>query len=141
LVEKVNGPIVEKRSAEITSDWKIENSAMIKVIATLLRNSPDNIYLYDIKSRFLDDMILLSCASRENRRIILQMSVWQEYLLGIAYIYPSDDRQIEVTKEDYYRKINKMVENMKDNDENDQKTPTESGAETPIDGHTVVTPT
>ncbi|CAF3634388.1 unnamed protein product [Adineta steineri] len=178
LVEKVNGPIVEKRSAEITGDWKIENSAMIKVIATLLRNSPDNIYLYDIKSRFLDDMILLSCASRENRRIILQMSVWQEYLLGIAYIYPSNDRQVEVTdrvfellkillhhaikfefggwrvwidtlsilhgrvtKEDYYRKINKMVENMKDNDENDQKTPTESGAETPIDGHTVVTPT
>jgi hypothetical protein len=25
LVEKVSGPIVEKRSVEITSDWKIEN--------------------------------------------------------------------------------------------------------------------
>jgi hypothetical protein len=24
-VERVSGPIVEKRSAEITSDWKIEN--------------------------------------------------------------------------------------------------------------------
>lgn len=41
---------------------------MIKVIATLLRHSPDNVYLYDIKSRFLDDLILLSAASRENRR-------------------------------------------------------------------------
>ena len=41
---------------------------MIKVIATLLRNSPDNVHLYDIKARFLDDMILLSSASRENRR-------------------------------------------------------------------------
>ena len=128
---------------------------MIKVIATLLRNSPDNVHLYEIKSRFLDDMILLS-SSRENRRIILQMSVWQDYLLGLAYVYPSNDQQIEVTdrvfellkillhhaikfefggwrvwidslsilhgrvtKEDYYRKINKMVENMKDAEEND----------------------
>ncbi|CAF4550014.1 unnamed protein product [Rotaria sp. Silwood2] len=153
---------------------------MIKVIATLLRNSPDNIHLYDIKSRFLDDMILLSSASRENRRIILQISVWQEYLLGLAYVYPSNEQQIavtdrvfellkvllhhaikfefggwrvwidtlsilhgRVTKEDYYRKINKMVENMKDDDENDQKTPvstpTTSGPETPIDGQSVTT--
>ncbi|CAF4275951.1 unnamed protein product, partial [Rotaria sp. Silwood2] len=180
IVEKVSGPIVEKRSVEITSDWKIENPAMIKVIATLLRNSPDNIHLYDIKSRFLDDMILLSSASRENRRIILQISVWQEYLLGLAYVYPSNEQQIavtdrvfellkvllhhaikfefggwrvwidtlsilhgRVTKEDYYRKINKMVENMKDDDENDQKTPvstpTTSGPETPIDGQSVTT--
>lgn len=70
---------------------------MIKVIATLLRNSPDNVHLYDIKCRFLDDMILLSSASRDNRRIILQMSVWQDYLLGLAYIYPSNDQQTEVT--------------------------------------------
>ncbi|CAF3437369.1 unnamed protein product [Rotaria sp. Silwood1] len=59
--------LVEKRNAEITSDWKIENPSMIKVIAILLQNSPDNIHLYDIKSRFLDDVILLSSASRENR--------------------------------------------------------------------------
>ena len=42
--------------------------AMLKVIATLLRNSSDNIHLYDIKFRFLDEMILLSSVSRENRR-------------------------------------------------------------------------
>ncbi|CAF3824972.1 unnamed protein product, partial [Rotaria sp. Silwood1] len=41
---------------------------MIKVIATLLRNAADNIHLYDIKLRFLDDLILLASASRENRR-------------------------------------------------------------------------
>jgi len=70
---------------------------MIKVIATLLRNSPDNIHLYDIKLHFLDDLILLASASRENRRIILQMSVWQEYLLGLAYVYPINEVQIEIT--------------------------------------------
>ena len=42
--------------------------AMIKVVATLLRNAPHNIHLYDVKFRFLDDMILLSSANRENRR-------------------------------------------------------------------------
>lgn len=25
------------------------------------------------------------------------MSVWQDYLLGLAYVYPSNDQQIEVT--------------------------------------------
>ncbi|CAF3354928.1 unnamed protein product [Rotaria sp. Silwood2] len=154
LVEKVSGPIVEKRSVEITSDWKIENPSMIKVIATLLGNSPDNIHLYDMKSRFLDDMIFLLSSAK--------------YLLGLAYIYQSNDQQIAVTdrvfellnillhhaikfefdgwritKEDYYRKINKMVENMKDDDENDQKTTvstsTASGPDTPIDGQSVTT--
>ena len=71
--------------------------AMIKVIATLLRNSPDNIHLYDIKLHFLDDLILLSSASRENRRIILQMSVWQDYLLNITYVYPQSEIQKEIT--------------------------------------------
>jgi len=70
---------------------------MIKVIGTLLRNAPDNIHLYDIKLHFLDDLILLSSTSRENRRTILQMSVWQDYLLGLAYIYPNNDIQIEIT--------------------------------------------
>jgi hypothetical protein len=64
---------------------------MIKVIATLLRNAPDNIHLCDIKKQYLDDLILLSSTSRENRRIMLQMSVWQEYLLGLAYVYPIND--------------------------------------------------
>jgi len=71
--------------------------AMIKVICTLLRNAPDNIHLYDIKLHFLDDLILLSSTSRENRRIILQMSVWQDYLLGLAYVYPNNEIQIEIT--------------------------------------------
>jgi len=35
-VEKVSGPVVEKRSAEITGDWKIENSG--KEILDCLEN-------------------------------------------------------------------------------------------------------
>jgi hypothetical protein len=58
----------ERISFGFSSHNDIRCIAMIKVIATLLRNSTDNIHLYDIKSRFLDDLILLSSASRENRR-------------------------------------------------------------------------
>ncbi|CAF1301308.1 unnamed protein product [Rotaria sp. Silwood1] len=169
LVEKVSG-LVKKRSSEITADWKIKNPAMIKVIATLLRNEADNIHLYDIKLRFLDDLVLLAFASRENRRTILQMSVWQDYLFGLAYVYPAQEIQFEITdrvfdllkillhhtikyeyggwritKEDYYRKVNKIVESMKDDDENEPKVPITprklSGSQTSIDEQTASTPT
>ena len=30
-------------------------------------------------------------------RIILQMSVWQDYLLSLAYVYPTSDIQTEIT--------------------------------------------
>ncbi|CAF3907510.1 unnamed protein product [Rotaria magnacalcarata] len=176
LVEKVSGLLVEKRTSEITPDWKIENPAMIKVIATLLRHASDNIHQYDIKLRFLDDLILLASASRDNRRTILQMSVWQDYLFGLAYVYPTQEIQIEITdrvfdllkillhhaikfeyggwrvwidtlsilhgritKEDYYRKVNQMVENMKDNDEDESRTPT--GSQSPVDEQSISTPT
>ena len=42
--------------------------AIIKVISTLLRNAPETMHLYDIKLRFIDDLILLASASHENRR-------------------------------------------------------------------------
>lgn len=34
---------------------------------------------------------------RENRRIVLQMSVWQEFLIGLAHIYPADQDEFEIT--------------------------------------------
>jgi neurobeachin len=29
--------------------------------------------------------------------IILQMSVWQDYLLSLAYVYPSNEQQTDIT--------------------------------------------
>ncbi|CAF5122070.1 unnamed protein product, partial [Rotaria sp. Silwood1] len=103
-------------------------------------------------------------------RTILQMSVWQDYLLGLAYVYPAQEIQFEITdrvfdllkillhhtikyeyggwritKEDYYRKVNKIVESMKDDDENEPKVPITprklSGSQTSIDEQTASTPT
>ena len=103
------------------------------------------------------------------------MSVWQDYLLGLAYVYPTNDIQTEitdrvfgllkillyhaikyefggwrvwidtlsilhgrVTKEDYYRKINRMMETIKEDEDQEERaakaTPPASGTETPVDG-------
>ncbi|CAF0852375.1 unnamed protein product [Rotaria sp. Silwood1] len=145
----------------------------IRTVFKLLASSKEVICLQALKS-------LGFFLQRSTNKIILQISVWQEYLLGLAYVYPSNDQQIavtdrvfelskillhhaikfefggwrvgidtlsilhgRVTKKNYCRKINKMVENMIDNDENDQKTPVStliaSSLYTPIEGQSVTT--
>lgn len=48
----------------------------------------------EVKRLFLSDMTLLCNSNRENRRTVLQMSVWQEWLIAMAYIHPkSTDEQ------------------------------------------------
>lgn len=42
----------------------------------------------EIKKIFLTDMAFLCNNNRENRRTVLQMSVWQEWLISMAYIVP-----------------------------------------------------
>ncbi|CAF0847876.1 unnamed protein product [Rotaria sordida] len=50
----------------------------------------------------------------------------------------------EITKEDYYRKVNKIVESMKDDDDNESKTSISprklSDSQTPVDEQTASTP-
>ncbi len=68
------------------------------MIATLLRNDhAKNMQIVSIKKQFLSDLIHLCRHSRENRRIVLQMSVWQEFLIALAYISPKDEDEIEIT--------------------------------------------
>jgi len=68
------------------------------VIATLLRNKDQKSQqTFTIKKQLLTDLIALCGGSRDNRRTILQMSVWQEFLVGLAYCYPQDTREVEIT--------------------------------------------
>ncbi|CAF2115534.1 unnamed protein product [Rotaria magnacalcarata] len=131
-VEKVSGLVVEKRTSEITADWKIEN--------------PERFY---------------------------KISVWQDYLFDLPYFYSTQEIQTVITdrvfdllkillhhaiKFEYggwralidtlsilHGRINKMVENMKDDDDNEPKPPVSSknlsGTQTPVDEHSVATPT
>ena len=88
----------DKRSKDI-SKKRIENSMIIKVIASLLHeellddiklnssNEPQEKENYskavDIRKLFINDLWNLMVNSRDNRRIILQMSVWQHWLINL----------------------------------------------------------
>lgn len=61
---------------------------MLKVAATLIRHSKPTNQLLDVKKLFLTDLMLLCNNNRDNRRTVLQMSVWQEWLISLAYIHP-----------------------------------------------------
>lgn len=61
---------------------------ILKVMATLIRQSKPSEALMEIKKIFLTDMAFLCNNNRENRRTVLQMSVWQEWLISMAYIVP-----------------------------------------------------
>lgn len=52
-------------------------SVILKVVATLIRQSKQTDQLLEVKKLFLSDMTLLCNNNRENRRTVLQMSVWQ----------------------------------------------------------------
>ncbi|CAF4093960.1 unnamed protein product [Rotaria magnacalcarata] len=143
-VEKVSGLVVEKRTSEITADWKIENPGKL---------------FYKI----------MFCGFQRFYKI----SVWQDYLFDLPYFYSTQEIQTVITdrvfdllkillhhaiKFEYggwralidtlsilHGRINKMVENMKDDDDNEPKPPVSSknlsGTQTPVDEHSVATPT
>ncbi|CAF1481462.1 unnamed protein product, partial [Rotaria sp. Silwood1] len=64
---------------------------------------------------------------------------WHVWIDTLSILYE------RITKEDYYRKVNKIVESMKDDDENEPKTPVTprklSDSHIPIDEQSVSTPT
>ena len=71
---------------------------IIKVATLLVRNGPQNSRaIIQIKKQSLNDLIALCLSSRDNRRTILQMSVWQEFLIGLAHVYPINKDEIEIT--------------------------------------------
>lgn len=50
---------------------------ILKVVATLIRQAKSSEQLLEVKKLFLSDMTILCSNNRENRRTVLQMSVWQ----------------------------------------------------------------
>ena len=71
---------------------------ILKVVTSLIRNaSPKSRQAMSVKKQFLGDLIHLCTNSRENRRTVLQMSVWQEFLIGLAHVYPADNDELEIT--------------------------------------------
>ncbi|XP_051933626.1 LOW QUALITY PROTEIN: neurobeachin-like, partial [Hippocampus zosterae] len=98
LTEQVCTQVVHKPHAEPDSSVRIQNPMILKVMATLLKNSAPGAELMDIRRLFLSDMIKLFGSSRENRRCLLQCSVWQDWMFSLGYVNPKSPDEQKVTE-------------------------------------------
>uniref|UniRef100_A0A8C6P9K8 Neurobeachin n=1 Tax=Nothobranchius furzeri TaxID=105023 RepID=A0A8C6P9K8_NOTFU len=98
LTEQVCTQVVHKPHPDPDSTVKIQNPMILKVVATLLRNSPPSTELMEVRRLFLSDMIKLFSNSRENRRCLLQCSVWQDWMFSLGYINPKNSEEQKITE-------------------------------------------
>ncbi|CAJ1065088.1 neurobeachin [Xyrichtys novacula] len=103
LTEQVCTQVVHKPHPEPDSTVKIQNPMILKVVATLLKSSTPSTELMEVRRLFLSDMIKLFSNSRENRRCLLQCSVWQDWMFSLGYINPKNSEE---------QKISEMVYNI-----------------------------
>ncbi|OQV18752.1 Lipopolysaccharide-responsive and beige-like anchor protein [Hypsibius exemplaris] len=97
LTEVASSQILYVKHADPEGSMKFENPLVLKVIAVLLRQSKQIPEILELKRVFLSDMMALCSNSRDNKRIILQMSVWQEWLINLAYVYPQNPDEQKVS--------------------------------------------
>uniref|UniRef100_A0A3B4UDY1 Neurobeachin n=1 Tax=Seriola dumerili TaxID=41447 RepID=A0A3B4UDY1_SERDU len=98
LTEQVCTQVVHKPHPEPDSTVKIQNPMILKVVATLLKNSAPSTELMEVRRLFLSDMIKLFSNSRENRRCLLQCSVWQDWMFSLGYINPKNSDEQKITE-------------------------------------------
>ncbi|KAM3722837.1 putative neurobeachin [Dirofilaria immitis] len=98
LTEQMTPTINYLIHASINDAMRFENPAMLKVITNLITQSENNLELMKVKRIFLEDLLRMCEQSRENRRTILQMSVWQEWLISLAYIFPKNEDEAGISE-------------------------------------------
>ncbi|XP_048836675.1 neurobeachin [Brienomyrus brachyistius] len=98
LTEQVCTQVVHKPHPEPDSTVKIQNPMILKVVATLMKNSSPSAELMEVRRLFLSDMIKLFSNSRENRRCLLQCSVWQDWMFSLGYINPKNPEEQKITE-------------------------------------------
>ncbi|XP_053107967.1 lipopolysaccharide-responsive and beige-like anchor protein isoform X2 [Hemicordylus capensis] len=98
LIEQICTQVLHKQHPDPDSTVKIQNPQVLKVIATLLRNSPQCQETMEVHRVFLSDMIKLFNNSRDNRRSLLQCSVWQEWMLSLCYFNPKSSDEQKITE-------------------------------------------
>ncbi|KAL3192188.1 hypothetical protein MRX96_059169 [Rhipicephalus microplus] len=97
LTEHISNQILYTKHSEPESHYRLENPMILKVVATLIRQSKPCEELIEVKKLFLSDVTLLCNNNRENRRTVLQMSVWQEWLVAMAYIHPRNGEEQKIS--------------------------------------------
>ncbi|NXT80145.1 LRBA protein, partial [Zapornia atra] len=98
LTEQICTQVIHKQHPDPDSTVKIQNPQILKVIAILLRNSPQGPESLEVRRAFLSDMIKLFNNSRENRRSLLQCSVWQEWMLSLCCFNPKTSEEQKITE-------------------------------------------
>ncbi|XP_053728334.1 neurobeachin isoform X1 [Synchiropus splendidus] len=98
LTEQMCTQVVHKPHPDPDSAVKIQNPMILKVVATLLKNSAPGAELMEVRRLFLSDMIKLFSNSRENRRCLLQCSVWQDWMFSLGYINPKNSEEQKMTE-------------------------------------------
>ncbi|XP_074542545.1 lipopolysaccharide-responsive and beige-like anchor protein isoform X3 [Halichoeres trimaculatus] len=98
LTEQICTQVIHKQHPDPDSTVKILNPQILKVIAALLKNSPPSPESMEVRRVFLSDMIKLFNNSRENRRSLLQCSVWQEWMLSLCFINPRNSEEQKITE-------------------------------------------
>ncbi|KAK3877805.1 hypothetical protein Pcinc_017509 [Petrolisthes cinctipes] len=97
LTEHISQQVLYCKHPEPESHYRLENPMILKVCATLIRQSKPSDSLMEVKKLFLSDMTLLCNNNRDNRRTVLQMSVWQEWLIALAYIHPRSTEEQKIS--------------------------------------------
>nr|XP_057947530.1 lipopolysaccharide-responsive and beige-like anchor protein isoform X3 [Doryrhamphus excisus] len=98
LTEQICTQVIHKQHPDPDSTVKILNPQILKVTAALLKSSPLSAESMEVRKVFLSDMIKLFNNSRENRRSLLQCSVWQEWMLSLCFINPRSSEEQKVTE-------------------------------------------
>ncbi|KAL2304773.1 hypothetical protein Nmel_006728, partial [Mimus melanotis] len=98
LTEQICTQVIHKQHPDPDSTVKIQNPQILKVIAILIRNSPPCPEALEVRRAFLSDMIKLFNNSRENRRSLLQCSVWQEWMLSLCCFNPKTSEEQKITE-------------------------------------------
>ncbi|XP_066574555.1 lipopolysaccharide-responsive and beige-like anchor protein isoform X2 [Amia ocellicauda] len=98
LTEQICTQVIHKQHPDPDSTVKIQNPQILKVIASLLKHSPQCADSMEVRRVFLSDMIKLFNNSRDNRRSLLQCSVWQEWMLSLCYINPKTSEEQKITE-------------------------------------------
>uniref|UniRef100_A0A5K3FFX4 WD_REPEATS_REGION domain-containing protein n=2 Tax=Mesocestoides corti TaxID=53468 RepID=A0A5K3FFX4_MESCO len=88
LTEDVTLQLTSEMLPKPSPTHRIENPALLKTIALLIIHSKRTSELMNVRQIFLEHLLFLCLSSDANRRAILQMSVWQDWVIGLASLYP-----------------------------------------------------
>eukprot|EP00794_Sanderia_malayensis_P007274 gene7274-8085_t len=111
LTARVTKHVITTRHAEPDSTVIVYHPTILPVIVDLVlydrekmrrkhlnkATAEHNKEAYEIIKVFLSDLVLLLNHSKDNRRLMLQLMCWQDWLFSLAYFEPQNKEEIRIT--------------------------------------------